>query len=73
MRSWRQFIDDPRLAGFSAVAAGTVKGAVIGLALGKLGLGVAAGLAAGTVAGAGLAWRARRAQARSQRLAGKVP
>ncbi|MBL6751826.1 MAG: hypothetical protein ISP90_14960 [Nevskia sp.] len=72
MRSLREFFDDPRRAGLTAVAGGLAKGAVVGLAVGKLGLGVAAGLAGGAAVGAALAWRARRLQVRAHAAAGKA-
>jgi hypothetical protein len=69
----REFFDDPRRAGLSAIAGGVAKGAVVGLLVGKLGLGVAVGLVGGGAVGAALAWRARRAQTRLPPLAGKRP
>jgi hypothetical protein len=55
----KDFFKDPRRASLAAVGVGMAKGALVGLAIGKLGLGVAGGIAGGAAVGAYLSWRAR--------------
>jgi hypothetical protein len=59
----RDIFNNPRRNGAIALAGGLVKGAVVGLAIGKLGLGLAAGAVGGATIGAALAWRRRHAPA----------
>jgi len=63
----RQFAEDPRRAMPLAIAAGALKGAIVGLAIGKLALATAAGIAGGAVVGAALNWRAQHAKAAAGR------
>jgi hypothetical protein len=59
MSAFKDFLNDPRRASLSAMGIGMAKGALVGLAIGKLGLGVAGGIAGGAAVGAWLAFRAR--------------
>jgi hypothetical protein len=53
-------LNDPRRSLPLAVAGGALKGAIVGLAIGKLALATAAGAAGGAALGALLSWRAKR-------------
>lgn len=56
-RYLRELATDPKRNMPLAIAAGAVKGALVGLAVGKLALATAAGMAGGAAVGAALSWR----------------
>ncbi|MDB5985600.1 MAG: hypothetical protein JWR16_653 [Nevskia sp.] len=60
---FREFAEDPKRTMPLAIAVGALKGAIVGLAIGKVALATAAGIAGGAVVGAALSWRAQRAKA----------
>lgn len=60
---FREFTEDPKRVMPLAIAAGALKGAIVGLAIGKLALATVAGIAGGAVVGAAVSWRTQRAKA----------
>lgn len=56
---------DPRLSVPMAIGSGAVKGAVVGVAIGKLATAVVLGVCGGAVFGTAVSWVARRGRAAS--------
>jgi len=56
----RELSRDPKRNMPVAIALGAAKGALVGLAIGKLTLATAAGMAGGAVVGAALSWRNKK-------------